>query len=136
MPHQCVRCNEFYDDGSDVILKGCSCGAKLFFFVRKEKLEKVKKVREEFAKLSPEEKRQVEEDVLQLVGENTDPDLPVILDLEAIRVVKPGQFELDLVQLFNAENPLVYKIGEGKYVIDIAESFRRKSEDDETYVPK
>ncbi len=126
MPHQCVRCNAFFEDGSDVIIKGCTCGAKLFFFVKKDKLEKVKKVREEFAKLSLDEKRQVEEDVLQLVGENPDPELPVILDLEAIRVVKPGQFELDLVQLFNADNPLIYKIGEGKYIIDIAETFRRR----------
>jgi len=121
-----VRCNAFFEDGSDVIIKGCTCGAKLFFFVKKDKLEKVKKVREEFAKLSLDEKRQVEEDVLQLVGENPDPELPVILDLEAIRVVKPGQFELDLVQLFNADNPLIYKIGEGKYIIDIAETFRRR----------
>ena len=30
MPHQCVRCNTFYDDGSNVILKGCSCGGRLF----------------------------------------------------------------------------------------------------------
>jgi len=42
MPHQCVRCNTFYDDGAKEILHGCSCGARLFFYVRKEKLEKAK----------------------------------------------------------------------------------------------
>ena len=36
MPHQCVRCNAFFEDGADEILKGCSCGGKLFFFVKKE----------------------------------------------------------------------------------------------------
>ena len=40
MPHQCVRCNTFYEDGSKAILAGCSCGGKLFFYVKKEKLEK------------------------------------------------------------------------------------------------
>ena len=31
MPHQCVRCNKFYDDGSIEIIKGCTCGGRLFF---------------------------------------------------------------------------------------------------------
>lgn len=32
MPHQCVRCNTFYEDGSEEILKGCKCGGKLFLY--------------------------------------------------------------------------------------------------------
>ena len=28
MPHQCVRCGEFYEDGSNQILSGCKCGGK------------------------------------------------------------------------------------------------------------
>ena len=42
MPHQCVRCNEFYADGADEILRGCSCGGRLFFFVKQAKLEAAK----------------------------------------------------------------------------------------------
>ena len=42
MPHQCVRCGTFYDDASKEILEGCNCGAKLFFYVRKSKFEKLK----------------------------------------------------------------------------------------------
>ena len=42
MPHQCVRCNDFYADGDSVILKGCKCGGKLFFYIKKEKIEEVK----------------------------------------------------------------------------------------------
>ena len=58
MPHQCVRCNTFYDDGSEEILKGCTCGGKLFFYVRKEKLEESKKLVEK-ANLSEKEKKWV-----------------------------------------------------------------------------
>ena len=50
-------------------------------------------------------------------------DKPVILDLASINATKPGKFELDLVKLFNNE-PMVYKLDEGKYVIDIAETFK------------
>ena len=38
MPHQCVRCNTIYSDGASEILKGCSCGARLFFYIKKKQL--------------------------------------------------------------------------------------------------
>ena len=123
MPHQCVRCNSFYEDGSETILKGCACGGKLFFFIKKEKLEQAKKEISTL-NLTKKEKQQVEDDVLDLIGEEADKDVPVILDLEAIRVLKPGKYELDLVHLFKGD-PLVFKLEEGKYVIDIIESFQR-----------
>jgi uncharacterized protein len=119
MPHQCVRCNKMYEDTSDVILKGCSnCGNRMFFFIRKEKLEAANKVT---VNLSEEEKVQIQEDVLELIGEDKK-DEPVVLDFESIRILEPGKYELDLVNLFK-KKPLVYKLEEGKYVIDVAESF-------------
>ena len=121
MPHQCVRCNTFYDDGAKEILSGCSCGARLFFFIRKEKLEQVRQ--EKLLELPKEEAKKVEEDVLSVIGAE-EKDAPVVLDLESIRVLKPGKYELDLVHLFKGE-PLIFKIAEGKYIIDVAETFRR-----------
>jgi len=49
---------------------------------------------------------------------------PVVLDIEAIRVLKPGKYELDLVHLFKNE-PLVFKLEEGKYMIDLIETFKQ-----------
>jgi len=43
---------------------------------------------------------------------------PVVLDLESVKVLGPGKFELDIVSLMN-RRPIVFKISEGKYVIDI-----------------
>jgi predicted nucleic acid-binding Zn-ribbon protein len=120
MPHQCVRCNHFYDDGSEEILKGCSCGGKLFFFIRKEKLEKQKKIAEN---LTEDEKKQIEEDIHEL-ADIEDPDAPVVLELESVNVKQQGKFELDLVRLFKGD-PLIFRIQEGKYIIDVAETFRR-----------
>src|SRR3989338_8405029 len=99
MPHQCVRCNTFYDDGATEIIKGCKCGGRAFFYIRKEKLEQMQKVAEEI-QLTPKEKEQIEQDIFDLVGSEIDKDEPVVLDLEAIRVLKPGKYELDLVHLF------------------------------------
>ena len=123
MPHQCVRCNTFYDDGAKELLKGCSCGGRLFFFIKKEKLEELKKVSEGIS-LSDEDKQQIEQDIFDLVGSEIDRDQPVVLDLEAIRVLRPGKYELDLVHLFKKE-PLIFKLEDGKYMIDIAQSFQK-----------
>lgn len=126
MPHQCVRCNTFYDDGATEIINGCNCGGKLFFYIKKEKLEEAKKVAEN-VKLTDKEKEQIEKDVFDLVSQEIDKDQPVILDLEAIRVKRPGSYELDLVHLFKGE-PLIFKLEEGKYMIDLVESFKQSKE--------
>ena len=125
MPHQCVSCGTFYEDGSEEILKGCSCGAKLFFFVRQEKLDATRKMT---ANLSEDDKHQIEKDVFDIVGIKPEEDSSVVLDIESINVYQPGKFEIDLVKLFDKEKPLVYKLEEGKYIIDVAESFMRAKE--------
>jgi len=124
MPHQCVRCNTLYEDGAKEILTGCSCGSRFFFFMKKQQIEEVKNLT---VNLTKKDKDQMEQDALELVGEEI-PDRPVILDLESIRILKPGKFEIDLVDLFKG-NPLVYKLEDGKYVIDIATVFKAKSEE-------
>ena len=121
MPHRCVRCGALYDDGSSHILNGCSCGAKLFFFVKKEALKASEEITR---KLSDAEKKQIERDVIDIVGEErAQEEQPIILDFESISVVAPGKFELDLVHLFK-KDPLVYKVGEGKYIIDLPQTFK------------
>jgi len=124
MPHQCVRCNKFYDDGSDEILKGCSCGAKMFFFVRKDKLKQAQQTLEAIKNLTPVEKVEMEKEVFELLDEKRGEDIPVILDIESIRSIEPGKFELDLVRLFRRD-PLIFKIGEGKYLIDLNSAFNK-----------
>tara|TARA_Y100000310_G_C19960825_1_gene481128 strand:+ start:72 stop:443 length:372 start_codon:yes stop_codon:yes gene_type:complete len=120
MPHQCVRCNTFYDDGAKEILKGCNCKGKLFFYIKKKKLEETQK--EEYA-LSKKEQNQIEKDVYDLLGTQIDVSKPVVLDLESIKILKPGKYELDLVHLFK-DDPLIYRLEEGKYMIDLIQTFK------------
>lgn len=126
MPHQCVRCNTFYEDGAKELLEGCSCGGKLFFYIKKEKLKEAEKERA-LINLSDKEKQEIEKDVFEMVGSDISKDRPVILDLESIRVLKPGKYEIDLVSLFRNQ-PLIFKIEDGKYMIDIKSSFRKGQE--------
>ena len=127
MPHQCVRCNTFYPDGAAEILKGCSCGARLFFYIKKTDIEYGKEL---LTNLSEEDKINIEKDVAEVLEIRNDPDTPVILDLESIRVVKPGKFEIDLVHLFK-KDPLIIKLEEGKYMIDLPQAFKKAKEDNE-----
>ncbi len=122
MPHQCVKCNKLYPDGSNELLKGCECGGKFFFFIREENLKEVK---EQVEELSEADKKQIEMDVRDIINEKIEEDAPVILDLESVRVLKPGKFEIDLRHLFQGD-AVVYKMADGKYIIDVATSFQMK----------
>ena len=120
MSHQCVRCGEVYPDGDKGLLEGCSCGCKFFFFVRKKDMAKS---RELSVKLTEEDRHHIERDVEDLVGSKISTGKPVFLDIESIRILKPGQYELDLVNLFKNKS-LVYKLEDGKYIIDLVSTFK------------
>jgi predicted nucleic acid-binding Zn-ribbon protein len=129
MPNQCVHCSEIYSDASQEILRGCSkCGGKFFFYLTEEKLRKIKESSkvEEGMDLQPEEKIQIEKDVRDIAGID-DEDAPVILDFESVKIVKPGKYLLDIANLFNKERPLVYKLEDGKYFIDIASHLDKRA---------
>ncbi len=126
MPHQCVRCNIIYQDGAKEILKGCSCGARLFFYLKKADIEQGKEL---ISNLTDEDKKNIEEDVTEILQlKNEDPDQPVVLDLESIRIKAPGKYELDLVHLFK-KDPLIIKLDEGKYMIDLPKAFLKSKEE-------
>ncbi len=120
--HQCVRCNKIYEEGSSELLKGCSnCGGKFFFFIKKQHLEEVRK---EVEKLTTDEREKIQQDVFDIVGTKLEEDKLVVLDLESVRVLKPGKFEIDIVNLFKGK-PIIIKMEEGKYVIDLAGTFQQ-----------
>lgn len=126
MSHQCVRCNTFYDDGSKELLEGCGkCSGKFFFYIKKDS---VKKAEEFTSKLSDEDKDRMEKDVTEIIGKEFDEETPIVLDLENINVLGVGKFEIDLVDLFKGK-PLVYKLEDGKYFIDVPSAFEAKEID-------
>ena len=119
MPHQCVRCGKLYPAGCKELLEGCNCGGRFFFYVKDSAVKKAQEVNEN---LTDSDKKQIENDVLEIVGENLEDNKPVILDFESVKIKKPGQYEIDLVDLFKGR-PIIYKLQEGKYMIDIVSTF-------------
>lgn len=124
MPHQCVTCSRIIFQANKELLEGCKgCGGHFFFYIKEEQLAKIK---EEPIEIPEKEKARIEQDVREMAG-ITEEDAPVILDLESVRVTGEGKFEIDLVNLFNKNRPLIYKLEEGKYIIDLASTLKQSA---------
>ncbi len=125
MPHQCVKCSKIIKVGSREIIEGCAnCGSKFFFYIREEQLENLKN---NIIEIPEKEKYQIEKDIRDIAGIK-DEDAPVILDFESVRVTGEGKFEIDLSKIFDKNRPLVYKVEEGRYMIDLANAMNKKSD--------
>ncbi|MEK6885644.1 MAG: Zn-ribbon containing protein [Nanoarchaeota archaeon] len=139
-----MHCGKVFADGSKELIAGCSCGSHFFYFIKKEYYEKLtQKVKEDLdpqinkelselkttlAEINKVDKAKMEKDVREIIGVSEQEEVPVILDLESIRVIKPGKFEIDIVNLFNKKRPLIYKLEEGKYIIDLASTLKLNAE--------
>jgi predicted nucleic acid-binding Zn-ribbon protein len=119
MAHRCVKCGRIYPSAAPEILKGCSCGSHYFFFFREGDVEALQKTE----KLTRNEREEIMKDVKKIVGPEM--EKPIILNIESIRVRGPGKFELDLVNILKRK-PVVYKLEEGRYVIDLASTFQMR----------
>ena len=104
-----------YPDGAPELLTGCTeCNSRFFYFIKEGSLKDAK-----IPELSLKEAVQVEKDIRKIIGVEDD-DKPVVLDLETVRVLKPGKYVIDLVKAFSDKGPVVYKLKEGKYMIDLS----------------
>ncbi len=126
MPHQCVHCGEVYEDAAKELLSGCSCGGRFFYYIKQAKLEEL---RNKVIEIKDEDKKQIEKDIREMAGLTEQPDVPVILDLESVRAIGPGKFEIDVVNLFGKKRPLIYKFEEGKYLIDLFSTLNMSKEE-------
>ena len=121
MAYKCVHCSAVYADDAKEILNGCSgmdCRSKFFFYIKEQKLKEIEKIKESEIELNAGERAQMEKDVRELTGIR-DEETPVFLDFESIRIVKPGKYLLDVQKLFEKDKPRVYKLADGKYIIDL-----------------
>jgi predicted nucleic acid-binding Zn-ribbon protein len=126
MPHQCVHCKKIISIGSRELLEGCGkCKGHFFFYIREEQLAQIKK---EPVEIPEQDKKIVEKDIREMAG-ITNETTPVILDLESVRSVGSGKFEIDIANLFKKDRPLIYKLEEGKYIIDLATTLNKTTKD-------
>jgi predicted nucleic acid-binding Zn-ribbon protein len=110
-------CGKVHPDDAKYLLEGCDqCGNKFFFYVREEH---IKQMEEDTKNLTKSEVKEIEADVRDIIPEEASPDETVVLDLEAIRIIKPGKYMIDVTTLFN-QRPVVIRVGSGRYEIDLS----------------
>lgn len=113
MPHQCLGCDEIYDNTSQAILQGCpKCGRKAFLYLKEMPKQ------EEEVELTSDTKDIILKELEEVV-EPKDQNKPIILKLENVRILSPGKYEIDVNQLMKKEKPIIYKVQDGTYVIDL-----------------
>lgn len=116
MPNKCTKCGKIHPDDATYLMNGCNeCGSKFFFYIRQEAVEKAEK---ELKELKPKEIDEIEQDIRDIIPRDVDKDETVVLDLEAIRVIKPGKYRIDVSNLFT-QRPIVIRVGPGRYELDL-----------------
>jgi len=101
MPHRCIRCSKLHESGALALRQGCECGAKVFIYLSDRK---------DAAHLG--DTKWIESELAHIVEKT---DAPVTLEVENVRVLNKGVFELDINSL--VKNPLVVRDEDGVYYI-------------------
>ncbi|MFQ5800567.1 MAG: Zn-ribbon domain-containing protein [Candidatus Hydrothermarchaeales archaeon] len=118
MPNKCTRCGRVYEEGSDVILTGCECGNRLFFYFRKVSDE-------EAEGLVKEGTKEIQESAGAIIGiKNGEPVVDKGSDIWNIRV-KEGVYEIDIASLMGGE-PIIVAGEEGRYLVSLSSIFKKK----------
>ena len=112
MPHKCIKCERVFQDGDPVILSGCpDCGGNKFLYIRPEEKEVSDIVLDE-----------EKEEVISKVEEKVEKEERI----ESVRIISPGQYEINLEALLTRDEIIMALREDGKYVIHLPSVFGRK----------
>ncbi len=117
MPHKCTMCGTVYEDGSDVVIDGCDCGNRLFFYYRKISDE-------EAAKLKTEKKLNEVDSLKGIIGiKDGEPVIDRGSDIWNIKVKDNGVYDIDISSLMMKE-PVIVAGEEWRYLVSLSSIFR------------
>jgi len=145
MPHKCTRCESIFKDGAAIILNGCpKCGWNKFLYVRDETpvSEQVVKpvVTASTGEISPEASKFIQEvdDMLFIQDEPKQHDLlkeqkvetpkEIGNRVESIRILSPGQYELNLESLLERKEIVMALKEDGTYIVHLPSVFKKKQD--------
>lgn len=136
MPHKCVTCSKVYPNSSPELLKGCSCGSRIFLYLRSDdipladamdsglgaalesgkvkELSKTRPVSIELVDGADSEAQRMGE----YLGASADASSRKERPAENITVIDRGEYELDIASLM-AGDPLVVRSQNGIYYLKI-----------------
>ncbi len=116
MRHQCVKCGRIYQSESKNLMDGCVCGSKLFLYLRTPRLE-VKRSQ------LPKNLDGLEAEIRRILGERTNPDQPISISIENLRLGRDGVYTINLQSILRGD-PIILKDGMGVYFIDLRDMLK------------
>jgi len=142
MPHKCTRCESIFKDGAAIILNGCpKCGWNKFLYVRDESPVPVAKIEAaaNTGQISPEASNFIREvdEILGIKEEKTElknePKAENIQKeigdrIESIRILSPGQYELNLESLLERKEIVMALKEDGTYIVNLPSVFKKKKD--------
>lgn len=154
MPHKCTRCENIFKDGAAIILNGCpKCGWNKFLYVRDELSTPGSTAKIEPAistgQISPEASNFIREvdEILGIKEETTElankpkaentpketatkENAPKEIGnrIESIRIVSPGQYELNLESLLERKEIVMALKEDGTYIVNLPSVFKKKKD--------
>ena len=116
-----MNCGKTYEDNSEEIIDGCSCGSSLFMYENQVEMSE-----EELE----QEKNLVKDDIEEMVskGEEEREDIKLKFDLDSISVQEEGVYNINVSRLLK-EMPLVIEKSEGIYRIHLPSAFDPEDKD-------
>ena len=140
MPHKCTRCESIFKDGAAIILNGCpKCGWNKFLYVKDDLLGPVVKIENatNAGQISPEASNFIKEvdEILGIKKETTElknepkaENAPKEIGdrIESIRILSPGQYELNLESLLERKEIVMALKEDGTYIVNLPSVFKKK----------
>ncbi len=142
MPHKCTRCENLFKDGAAIILNGCpKCGWNKFLYVREESKDAepaAKIAGTDTGQISPEASNFIKE-VDEILGiKEQKPEIKESIApteqkeigerIESIRILSPGQYELNLESLLERKEIVMALKEDGTYVVNLPSVFKKKKD--------
>ncbi|NJD52748.1 MAG: hypothetical protein FIB07_07760 [Candidatus Methanoperedens sp.] len=146
MPHKCTRCESIFKDGAAIILNGCpKCGWNKFLYVRDDSPAPGPVAKTETAantgQISPEASNFIREvdEILGIKEEKTELTIKnepkaenaakeVGDRIESIRILSPGQYELNLESLLERKEIVMALKEDGTYIVNLPSVFKKKKD--------
>jgi predicted nucleic acid-binding Zn-ribbon protein len=143
MPHKCTRCESIFKDGAAIILNGCpKCGWNKFLYVRDDTPVPEQVVKPDASistgQISPEASKFIKE-VDEMLFIQDEPKRPEIKTeqkfetlkeignrVESIRIIAPGQYELNLESLLERKEIVMALKEDGTYIVHLPSVFKQK----------
>ncbi|MFH1424205.1 MAG: Zn-ribbon containing protein [archaeon] len=121
--HQCLKCKATYEDDAVPILNGCTCGSRMFLFIKQDDdIERIEIIRDELeSKIQEiEQEAKIEETAPAKKPKKR-------FGIETIKIKDIGVYEINIDALMKGR-PIVVLSKSGSYIISLPSVFGRESD--------